>query len=77
MYCKNIVGSGEAKKLVCTTHGRKLRGGGMLEGMVVPGRGRLRGEKKWDNCNSIINKLYLKKELMSLKLLVHNLTFNK
>ena len=33
----------------------------MLEGMGVPGRGVQR-LKNWDNCNSIINKIYLKKE---------------
>ena len=31
----------------------------MLEGIGVPGRGGQR-RKKWDNCNSIINKIYLK-----------------
>ena len=31
----------------------------MLEGSRVQGRGRIKGEK-WENCNSIINKIYLK-----------------
>ena len=42
------------------THGHELRGG-----MLVGGGCRAewnKGEKKWDNCNSIINKIYLKKE---------------
>ena len=30
------------------------RGGGLA------GRRGLKGRKKWDNCNSIINKIYLK-----------------
>ena len=29
---------------------------------VVQGGGGKRGEKKWDNCNSIINEIYLKKQ---------------
>ena len=24
-----------------------------------------KGEKKWDNCNSVINKIYLKKEMVA------------
>ena len=34
------MGNGEAKELICTTHGHELSGG-MLEGIEVPGR---RGE---------------------------------
>ena len=33
----------------------------MLGGRGVPGKGGQRG-KYWDNCNSIINKIYIKKE---------------
>ena len=32
----------------------------MLEGWGVQGRGRIKGEN-WENCNSIINKIYFKK----------------
>ena len=32
----------------------------MLEGMGVPGGVGERGGTNWDNCNSIINKIYLK-----------------
>ena len=53
------MGSKEARELTCTTHGREL-GGGMLVGGDVEGGGN-KGEKKWDNCNSIIHKIYVKK----------------
>ena len=33
-------------------------GGGLLEGMGVPGERRQR-RKNWDNYNSIINKVYI------------------
>ena len=49
----------ETKELICTTHGHELRWGAVL----VVGGCRTEGntrEKKWDNCNSIINKIYLK-----------------
>ena len=38
--------------------------GGMLVRGAVHSRGGLRLEKKRDNCNSIINQIYLKKEDM-------------
>ena len=41
------------------THGHELRGG-ILEGKEKQDRG-IKGRKKWDNCNSIINKVYFKK----------------
>ena len=34
----------------------------MPEGGRVQGRRGYKGEKKWDNCNSIINRIYLKIE---------------
>ena len=34
----------------------------MLEGWGVQGRGGIKG-KNWENCNRIINKIYLKKKL--------------
>ena len=51
------MGNGEAKELTGMTHGHELSWGN--DG----GRGRYRaegnkGEKKWDNCNSIINKIH-------------------
>ena len=36
---KNSIGNGEAKDLICTTHGHELRGGGVLEGGGVQGGG--------------------------------------
>ena len=39
------------------THGHELEGWELLEGMRVLRGGRQRG-KKWDNCNSTINKIY-------------------
>ena len=35
--------------------------GGNADGRGVAGQRGIKGEK-WDNCNSIINKIYLKKE---------------
>ena len=52
------MGNGEAKELTCMTHGQVLKGenaGGRWY-RVEGGKGR----KKWDNCNSIISKIYLK-----------------
>ena len=58
---KNSTGNVEAKELIRMTHGHELKGGN------AGGRGCTgqRGIKvgKWDNFNSIINKIYLKKEL--------------
>ena len=53
------MGNGEAKELICTTHGYELRwrnAGGKGGGYRAEGN---KGEKKWDNCNSII-KIYFK-----------------
>ena len=49
--------NGEAKEVVCMTHGHELRSGndGGREGT---GRKGIKGRKKWDNYNSIINKIY-------------------
>ena len=52
------MGSGEAKEFICTTCRHELKGGMLVRG-GMQGRGE-KGEKKWDNCNSIINKIYLK-----------------
>ena len=64
---KNSIGNGEAKELVCTTHGHEL---GSEEGTCWwKWQSRMEGdkeEKKWDNCNSIINKIYLKRTKIKL-----------
>ena len=54
--------NGDAKERKCTTHGHELRGGCgecWWEGCV--GWRGIKGRQKWDNCNIIINKIYLKK----------------
>ena len=53
---KNSRGNGESKEVTHTTHGHELRAA-TAGGKGVPGRGGQR-EKNWDNCNSIINKIY-------------------
>ena len=47
------------KELICTTHGHELRRGVLEDWGVQGGRG-VKGEN-WENCNSIINKIYIKK----------------
>ena len=42
----------------------------MLEGGEFKVEGD-EGEKKWDNCNSIINKMYLKKTKMKVKKIIY------
>ena len=53
------IGNGEAKELICMTHGYELKG------EIAGGKGvtRQRGAKgeNWDNCNGIINKMYFLK----------------
>ena len=39
------MGNGEAKELVCTTHGHELRGAGNDSGRGIKSRGEERGEK--------------------------------
>ena len=55
---KNCIGDGDAKELICTTHGHELKMG--WGGENAGGEGYRaeedKGEKKRDNCNSIINK---------------------
>ena len=54
---KNSIGNGEAKDLICTTHGQKLRREMWWEqGCSVE---EDKGEKNGDTYNSIINKIYL------------------
>ena len=54
------MGNGETKELICMTHGHELRLGnaGRREDAGQMG---IKGEKTWDNCNSVIKKIYLKK----------------
>ena len=56
---KNSIGNGETRELIYMTHGHELRGGdaGRLECREEGDK----GVEKWDNCNSIINKIYFKK----------------
>ena len=58
--------NGGAKELMCITHGYEL--GGVLVGGKYRMEGN-KGEKKWDNCNGIVNKIYLKKEINTILLL--------
>ena len=49
------MGNTQAKELTCMTHGHELWVG-MLVGGGAQGGGSKGEKKKWDNCNSIINK---------------------
>ena len=60
---KNSIGNVEAKELICTTNGHKLRVGRCWNKKDIEWSG-VKGRKKWDNCNSIINKIYLKRKRM-------------
>ena len=55
------MGNGEAKELVGMTHGHEVRWGNAGGSWGTAQRG-IKGKKKWDNCKSIINKIYLKKK---------------
>ena len=48
--------NGEANELICTTHAHELQGENAGERRCAGWRGIKRG--KWDNCNSIINKIH-------------------
>ena len=54
---KNSLGNVEAKELICATHGHEVKGGNVGGRLCVGRRGIKVG--KWNNCNSIINKIYL------------------
>ena len=56
---KSIIGNGEAKELICMN--MNMNKGGEIIVEVYRAEGD-KGEKKWDNCSSIINKIYFKKE---------------
>ena len=53
---KNSIGNVEAKELIRMTHGHELKWGSVGGRGYVGRRGIKEG--KWDNCNSIINKIY-------------------
>ena len=53
---KNGMGNGETKELICMTHGHELRLGNAGGSVGTEQRGIKWG--KWDNCNSIFNKIY-------------------
>ena len=53
------MGNGEAKELICITHGHELRWQND-HGRGCTGQREIKGRKKWDNYNSLINKIYLK-----------------
>ena len=59
---KNSIGNGEIKELICTTYGHELKGRECWWEWGVGCRAEedKREKKNWDNCNSIINKIYLK-----------------
>ena len=52
--------NGKAEELICTTHGYELRGKGQCWWEEGAGQRGIKGRKKWDNHNSVINKIYLK-----------------
>ena len=54
MIVKKSIGNGEAKELICTTHGHELSGDCLKEGGT-----RMRGATGKYLCNSIIHKIYL------------------
>ena len=58
---KNSIGNGEAKELIGMTHEHELRGENAVWKGSAGQRG-IKGRKKWDNCNGIINKIYLKRD---------------
>ena len=53
------MGNREAKELIYMTHEHELRGVNAGGRWGAGWRG-IKGRKKWDNCNNIINKIYLK-----------------
>ena len=53
------MGNGEAKDLIYMTHDHELRWGND-GGKVSAGQRGIKGRKQWDNCNSIISKIFFK-----------------
>ena len=65
---KNSIRNVETKELICMTHGHELRRWRDVHGRWYADAG-WRGIKreKWDNCNSIINKIHFFKKITFLK----------
>ena len=57
---KNSTGNVEAKELTHMIYGHELRWGN-AGGRRATGQRGIKGRKTWDNCNSIINKIYFLK----------------
>ena len=57
---KNSIGNGEAKELTLTTQEHELKVERNVGGRLATGQRGIMRRKKWDNCNCIINKIYLK-----------------
>ena len=57
------MGNGEVKELICMTHRHEIRW--QNDGVGTGQRG-IKGRKRWDNCNSIINKIYIFKNLQCI-----------
>ena len=70
---KNSIGNVEAKELKCTTHEHEVR----WENVGGRGCAGWKGIKggKWTNCDSIINKIYLKRT--SCYISIKKYSFNK
>ena len=52
------MGNGESKELICMTYGHELRLGNDGGRGVGTGQRGIKERKIWDNCNSIIDKIY-------------------
>ena len=48
-------------QVICMTYGHKLRDGGNAGRRGGAGQKGIKGRKKWDNYNSITNKIYFLK----------------
>ena len=55
------MGNREAKELICRTYGHEVRYWNN-SGRWGTGQRGIKGRKKWDDCNGIINTIYLKKK---------------
>ena len=62
------MGNAEAKELKYMSHGHELRWGNDC-GRGATGQRRIKGRKKLDNCNSIINKYIFLKRVVFVPLL--------
>ena len=62
-YVKDSTGNEKSKELTSMTHGHELKKG--IAGGKWGTRQRGQRGKNWDNCNSITNKIYFKKNSVS------------